>query len=295
MENSIGIDVGATKIIFGLLRNRKVIKKIKIATPKTRKKFIAEIKEKIKYLTNFQSKGDQSKIEKINKIGLGIPGILNYKKGLILKCPNLGYLNNFSIVKVLENKLGAKVFIENDANCFALAEATLGVGKNNDIVFGITLGSGVGSGLIIKSLRKSKIYSGSFGGAGEIGHTIIKVKNTVETEELCSEKFFQNKGLNSLKEALMAKEGNKKSLEIYQEFGKNLGIILANIINTLDPEIIIIGGGISNAWKYFLPETKKEARNKIFSPLSKKYTKIKISKLKETAGVIGAGLIANSI
>jgi len=282
MKQTIGIDVGATKISFVLLENRKVIKKRKIPTPKTKTKFIQEIKDNLK---NFP---------KINKIGLAIAGALDIKKGIVLESPNLKYLNNFPLVKVLEKELKSKIIIENDANCFALAEAVLGAGKNKNIVFGITLGSGLGGGLAINK----KIYHGAFNTGVEPGHQTINFNgpkcscgNISCWEEYCSAKFFKRKGCSVLELARKAKQKDKRALAMFREYGKYLGVGLTNIIDLVEPEIIVIGGGISQAWPYFLKETKKEIKKRVFSPLAKKYTKIEISKLGEFSGAIGAGLL----
>ena len=287
MKNFIGVDIGATKIIFGLLKNRKVIKNKKIPTPKTKKIIKKELKENLRDLKKSSSL-------KIDRIGIGVPGILDIKKGLILKCPNLRYLDNLPLVKILEKELKIKTSIENDTNCFTLAEALLGAGKNKNIVFGITLGSGIGGGLIIKS----KIYRGAFRTAGEIGHQTIKFDgqkcscgNLGCFEYYCSAKFFKRKDCSSKELAKKAKRNNKEALKLFKEYGKYLGIGLSNIINLIEPEIIVIGGGISKSWPYFLAETKKEIKKRIISPVSKKYTKVEISKLGDLAGSIGAGLI----
>lgn len=292
MKNSIGVDIGATKIIFGLLKNQKVIKKKKILTPKTKKNLIKQLKENLRDLKKSSSL-------KIDKIGIGVPGILDAKKGLILKCPNLKYLNNFPLTKILKKELKIKILIENDANCFALAEALLGAGKNRNIVFGITLGTGIGGGLIVKSNKqKIKIYRGAFGTTGEIGHQTIKFDglkcscgNLGCFESYCSAKFFGRKGFLPKKLAESAKGKNKESLKIFKKYGKYLGIGLSNIINLIEPEVIVIGGGISKTWPYFLAETKREIKKRTISSISKKHIKVEISKLGEAAGIIGAGLI----
>lgn len=286
MQKTIGIDIGATKTLFCLLGEKGVLKKEKIQTPTNKKKLIEDLKKNIKNLSPSKT-----------KIGIAVPGILDYKNGVILKCPNLKYLNNLNLKKELK----ANITIENDANCFTLAEAILGAGKNNNIVFGITLGSGIGGGLIIKNKNKIKIYRGAFGGAGEAGHLTIKFDgekcscgNLGCFESYCSAKFFKRKEYSSKELVEKAKRVDKKALKIFKEYGRYLGIGLSNVINLIEPEVIIIGGGISKSWPYFLAETKREIKNRTFSPISKKYIKVKISELGELAGVIGAGLIVTS-
>jgi len=183
--------------------------------------------------------------------------------------------------------------MENDVNCFTLAESVIGAGKGKNIIFGLTLGSGVGGGLVINS----KIYQGAFGAAGEIGHSIIKFNgekckcgNFGCFEEYGSKRFFQRKKVTSKELEKTTNQGKKNSREIFKEYGKYLGIGIANIVNILDPEIIIIGGGLIHAHKYFMKTAEKEAKKRILSPLSKKNLQIKISKLGAAAGAVGAAL-----
>lgn len=271
---TVGVDIGATKINFVLLKNEKVFKKRKVLTPKTKEKIIKLLKEEIRRLIS------EVKPVEISGIGIGVPGPLDKKGDLILNPPNLKCLKNCPLAKIIEKDLKTKTKMENDVNCFALAEALRGAGKGAKIVFGLTLGSGVGGGIVIDG----KIYRGAFGGAGEIGHMTINFNgpkcscgNYGCLEVYCSEKFLKRKGRSSPK--------------IYQELGNYLGIGLANLVNLFDPEVIIIGGGIGKAADLFLPTAKKIMKKQIISPISKKYVKIKKAKLGDFAGAIGAGLL----
>ena len=284
-KNYIGVDIGGTKIIFVLLKNKKVIKTLKLKTPKNKKELIKVLIENIKDL-----KGSS----KIEGVGIGVAGVLDKKRETILKSPNLRYFKNFSLAKILEKNLNLRVKMENDVNCFTLAESVIGAGKGKNIIFGLTLGSGVGGGLVINS----KIYQGAFGAAGEIGHSIIKFDgkkckcgNFGCFEEYGSKRFFQRKKVTSKELEKAVDQDKKNSREIFKEYGKYLGIGIANIVNILDPEIIIIGGGLVHAHKYFLKTVKKEAKKRILSPLSKKNLQIKISKLGAAAGAVGAALL----
>ncbi len=247
MKQSIGIDIGATKIIFVLLKDKKVIKKVKITTPKNKNLLIKALKDN---LNNFPK----------TKIGIGVPGIV--KKGKIIKCPNLKYLNNFNLAKELKGE----IIIENDANCFAFAETILGAGKNKKVVLGITLGSGLGSGLVINK----KIHNNL-----ELGHRIIKPDGYKCScgRKGCLECYASAKFLKR-------KRASKKT---FKQFGEYLGIGLNNALKSINVEVIVIGGGISKSWKSFLKETKKQI---------KKGVELKVSKLGETAGAIGAALIS---
>ncbi len=280
---NIGIDIGATNTKFVLLSKLKVVKKEKISTPKNKEKLIKLLEKNIK---NLISGIPQSKIK---GIGIGIPGPLDKKRDFILNPPNLKHLSNCPLSKIIQKDLNIRTVMENDVNCFVLAETILGSAKGAEIVAGITLGTGVGGGVI----WKGKSIKGAFGSAGEFGFMTIKFdeKHLGFLEEYCSEKFFNRKGIYSKDLEEKAKKGNKQALKIFQEYGKYLGIGISNIINVLDPEAIVIGGGISKANKFFMKSAKKEIQKRVLSPLSKKFVKIKISKLKDFSGAIGATLL----
>ena len=281
---SIGIDIGATNTKFVLSNKLKVVKKEKISTPKNKEKLIKVLEQNIE---NLISNIPQSKIK---CIGIGVPGPLNKKRDFILNPPNLKYLSNCPLAEIIEKDLNIKTVMENDVNCFVLAEITLGSAKGAEIVAGITLGTGVGGGII----WKNKFVKGTFGSAGEFGFMTIKFdekKHIGFLEDYCSEKFFKRKKVFSKELEEKAKKGDKRALKIFNEYGKYLGIGISNIINILDPGVIVIGGGISKANKFFMKSVKKEIQKRVLSPLSKKFVKIKISKFKDFSGAIGAALL----
>lgn len=292
---AIGVDIGATKTNFVLLNlsrlnldRFKVVREIKVLTPKTKKEIIRILEENIRCLI------PGIKQSEISGIGIGVPGPVSPNGDLILNPPNLTCLKNYPLAKIVEKELKTKTVMENDVNCFTLAEARLGAGRGARVVFGITLGTGVGGGLVMNN----EIYGGSRGAAGEVGHMTIKFDGPKCScgsvgclEEYCSERFFTKKVLKPKEIEDRAREGNKKALEIWKEYGRYLGIGLSNVINLLDPEVIVIGGGIARADKFFLSETKKEVKKRVISPLSKKYVKIRMAQLGDFANAIGAALL----
>lgn len=277
---TIGIDIGGTKINFVLLNGKKIVKHWKILTPKTKKALFETLKQNIP--------------QGVKKIGIGVPGPLNKKGDLVLNPPNLRALNNCPLAKIIEKKTGIRTRMDNDARCFAFGEALIGAGRGARTVFGITLGTGVGGGIIIDG----KIHRGAFGSAGEVGASTINFdgpKGAVGIpgclEEYCSGRFFFRKGDSPQNFFKEAKTGDKKALQIFREYGRYLGIGLANVINIFNPETIVIGGGISNAYKFFIGEAKKEMKKRVISPVSKKYVKIKKAALKDLGGALGAALL----
>ncbi len=281
--NILGIDIGATKIFF-LARNRKkIIWQKKIATPATKKEFerklLLETESAIKKL-------------KIKKIGVAAAGFLDRKNGKIIFSPNIKELNGLPLKKIIGKVFQGEIVIENDGNCFALAEAKIGAGRKNKNVFGITLGSGVGGGFVVNG----KIYYGNSGKAMEIGHLPIKFDgykcscgNSGCFEEYASKKYFDRLGVNPEE---LAKEKTARARKVFSEFGKNLAVGISGIINIIDPEVIIIGGGIANNYSLFSKPMMLEIKKRNLPPKAK-ITKIKKSLLGEKSVAAGATFLFN--
>lgn len=284
--NILGIDIGATNTKFVLLKNfKKILEKEIIATPKNRKEFLSLLKEKIERIR---------KEKEVSGIGIGIPGILDKEREKIFVTPNLKYLSYFPLKRILEKDFRIKIKLENDAKCFTLCEAVFGSAKNNRIVVGLTLGTGIGGCILFKR----KIYKGAFGGAGELGHMVINFregkcscKNIGCFEFFGSEKFFKRKKIFSKDVEKKARKGDKKAKRIFEEYGKYLGIGISNIINILDPEVVVLGGGQAKAFDLFISSLKKEIKKRVISSLSKKFVKIKKGKFLDFGGAIGAALL----
>jgi len=252
---------------------------------------------------------------KITGIGIGIPGILDSKKGIITQAPNIKNAANYPIKNALQNKIKPTlpILIENDANCAALGEYRFGAGKNLNTLIMITLGTGVGGGIILNG----EIWNGAHGMGGEIGHikiypdgnkcncgnrgclesysSLVGIKNMIKNgvkENKINKKLLQK--IKSTKQDKLpelfyeeAKSGNSFSKRLWEEFGKALGIGISSLTNLLNVEIVVIGGGIANAWQMFIPSTKKAVKeNTLIGPYQK--LKISKSKLKNDAGILGA-------
>ena len=240
--------------------------------------------------------GKKAKPIKIGGVGFAIPGPLNPKREKVLNSPNIKYLNGKPFKKLMEEKLNCPIKIEHDVHCFLLAESIVGLAKNSRNVLYLTLGTGLGGAWTFGG----KIYYGAHGSAGEIGHMILRLSESrniggvLDLEDLASNKFFKKFYGKDAKELFdLAKQNNKKAKETFKIMGENLGLGLANLINILDPEIIILGGGIAKANKFFLPFTVKTMKKYITSPLAKKEIKIFVSKL-PYAGALGAALLFSS-
>ncbi len=285
METVVGVDIGGTTIKSALLSSKgSIIKRHELRTEA--KKGAKEIIKRI------FSSIEEVKEKNILGIGIGSPGPMDYREGIITNPVNLPFKNT-PLKKIVEKKFKVPVFLDNDANCFALAEALFGQGKSCNNVVGITLGTGFGGGLVINK----KLYYGK-GNAAELGHMSIKYdglksksKNTGSIEEYVSSRGIKNifdgktepKSIQNL-----ALNGNKKALETYKKIGYYLGIALANITYAFDPDIIIIGGKIANSWPFFHKPMQKELEKRYFA----KPPKVVKSNLKD-AGILGAAALVS--
>lgn len=292
MKYRIGIDLGGTNIKMGLIKGDKVINKIKKPTgSKADKKYILEIL--IQSINEIKKSINK---KEIYSIGIGVPGTLNKKRDKVLHLPNIPNFKNIALKKILEDEFKIPVKMDNDTNAFALAESLYGAGKGKNNIICITIGTGLGGAIIINK----KLYYGKCC-AGELGHITINFKgkkcncgNKGCLEEYVSSraiarysKQIMGKIYHPLEIENMAKKGNKKAKKVYEKLGEYLGIGLVNLNNIFNPDLIIIGGSISNAGNLIINKTKKILKERsMLVP-----AKIVKTKLKENAGIIGAAYL----
>lgn len=293
----IGLDVGGTKISSGLVNYQgRVIKftKTKTEIAKGKDHIIKNILAAIAGLFSSQ----------VDAIGIGICGSVDFKNGIVRSCASLSKdWQNVNLKKIVAEKFKRPVSIDNDAKCITLAEAIYGPGKKYSYVVSLTLGTGIGSGFVINK----KIYRGQ-DNAAEFSHTFISEKGPLcacgqrgHFESLASgsamvklyqELTDQKKDTFQIeKEALQGKKEAKKVIKLMTNY---LGTGLANIVNALNPEIIVIGGGLARVKILFKPALLS-MRKKIHFASPKQNTKIILSKLGDHAGVLGAALITNKL
>lgn len=268
----IGIDMGGTNIRAGISSKQKGVISYK-------KERIIDINSKKKIINQLTRVVDSLFTKKIKGIGIGVPSILDINKGTIYEPNNISGLENINIKKIFEKRYNVPVSINNDANCFALGEKYFGSGKNYKNVVGLIIGTGFGAGIIIDN----KLYCGDNCAAGEFGKIPFKDKTI---EDYCSGKFFKKYKLSGEEIQLLAKKGNKRALAILKEFGKNLGLGVSAVVNSVDPEIIILGGGVSKSYKFFRDTFFKSLKEHSYKHVFRNL-KIKISKL-ENVAILGA-------
>lgn len=273
----IGFDIGGTNMRSVLMRNKKVVAMYTTKTPRSRGALARAIGV---FLDEFE-RNDKAKV---SHMGLGIAGVHDVKRGVVISSPNIGFLKHTSI-RGLVRRRAVSVRNDNDVRCFLRAEIFSGAAKNKKSAVALTLGTGVGGAVWMNGA----VVQGSTDSAGEFGH--MTVGNNQTLEALASEKFFKRHGVQSPKAfAQQAYKGNARARALYKEFGKNVGIGCANIINAFNPDIIVLGGGISRDAKLFLPSMREIIALGVISPRARK-TPIVVSSLGEYAGAIGAALL----
>ncbi len=248
----IGIDLGATKIEYVLLEDNgnEIIRE----REKSPTDYISTISSIAKIVNKLDEKFN-SKFE----VGICHPGSISNKTGLLNNATNSPWLNNQLFKHDIIKKLSRNVFFENDANCFTLSESIDGSTKQFNIVFGVILGSGCGGGLVVNK----QIIKGANNLAGEWGHSHFPCKEGTVEDFLSGtslSKIFENKFNKKLKAFEIFELYRKKDIQadkIIEEYKENLAISLSSIINTLDPDAIVFGGGVSNEIS-FLDEVKKK-------------------------------------
>lgn len=274
----VGVDVGGTSICVGLIVGDEMIDYCEAPTNPARD--AAEILNTVVLLI--------SKVITPNTIGIGVgvPGLIDVNNGLIYNINNIPSWRNFPIQNELMKVYNIPVFVNNDANCFALGEYIFGQGMGCDSIVAITLGTGVGAGIVVNK----HLHAGILGCAGEIGG--IAYENG-DYEMYCSSKFFdefyQKSGLEIYELAVL---GNLEALTCFNQFGRHLGHLLKTVLFIMAPNRIIIGGSISKAACFFTKALYEEFNQFPYKPILERTTII-FSELHNSAIFGAAALVIN--
>lgn len=286
MVEYIGIDMGGTNIKVGAIdRNEKLIFEYKEPTFKD-VKYADDLYEKIVNLIKMVPDFNRAKA-----IGVGIPGSIDLKTGKLTTLRNISMLKDYPFREKLADEFDAPIYFENDARIAALAEALKGKGRGKKIVCYITISTGLGGGVVINN----QIYTGSSNLGGYFSRVILDGEDTsdslISSSALCRqarEKISEN--IKSTQELFELEEkGNIEAKQIVDKFKKNLVVLLLNISSIINPDIIIIGGGVINAKDRFLQDVINDFRIKAH-PLVK--DTIIDTVLFEEPGILGAALLA---
>jgi len=283
-DYSIGVDMGGTNLrIAAIGKDGQLLEKITtdVKLAMGRDYVIGEMCDAIRRLTEkYRASG------RFLGAGIGVPGIIDVEAGIMRKSANLPGWTDYPVRDVIERSLGSRIFLDNDANMAALGEKWLGAGRDADNLAMLTLGTGIGGCIILNG----KVFYGMSGMAGEFGHVTVE-PNGVPCgcgNRGCAERYASATGIVRMaREAIgsgeapelakaansdpefsarsiydLAMHGDAPAQRIFQRFGEVLGMLLADLVNVLDLEMFVIGGGVVSAWDAFAPRMFAELRER---------------------------------
>lgn len=297
---SIGVDVGGTNVRIALfdahfrIRSKVVLR--------TRRFFRKETLIKV-ILSSIDDmlRGCGVAKRQVAGVGLGFPGPIDTKRGIVHFLPNIPGWKEVRLSSLLRKAVKMPVYIDNDANLMALAEYRRGAARGTRNAVCLTLGTGVGGGVIIEG----KLYHGSSDAAGEIGHMPFNSTGPRCScgGSACLEQYIGNTKILKKARALFrravsleelsakAYKGDKRARDLWSEVGTHLGITLAGVINLLNPDCVVIGGGVANAGNVLLHQVRKVVGERAMRTQARQVRIVKAA-LGEDAGLIGAALLA---
>jgi glucokinase len=293
-QRTIGIDVGGTKILAGVVeRDGTVLRAERRDTPvESTEAFLAGLAEVV----------DSLRDDSVAAVGIGIPSTIDQREGTSVFSVHVP-LEGVPLRERGEEYLGLPVALDNDANAAAVAEWTIGAGRGTKNMVMLTLGTGIGGGLILGG----RLYRGSSGAAAELGHLVLEFDGP-ECRGYCTgrghfEYFASGSAATELARELFgaaadsrqlvaaARSGDKRAIDGLAEIGRKLGAGLASLVNVFDPEAIVIGGGFGDAFDLLL-EPALETMHRDALPPGRDRVRVVAAELGEEAGMVGAGLVA---
>jgi len=299
---NLAIDLGGTKITAAVAdESGKIIFRKTIATEAHKGK--KAVLDNLIGLAHDTVKESKIKLSQIVKIGIGAPGPVIPSEGAVIDPPNLPGWDKVPLRDILQEEFGKPVIVENDANAAAVAENLFGAGKGSLNMIYVTVSTGIGGGIIING----KLYNGARGTAGEVGHMIVK-----DMGNLCScgargcleamasgtalgkmgEKIF-NRKIDAVEIEKLALSGDKRAQELINIVAHYLGVGISNLVNILNPEVVVIGGGMSNLGNLLLEPVRRFVKdNALVIPAGN--VKIVKAKFGKEAGIQGAIALCRS-
>ena len=275
---SVGIDMGGTSVRCGIVTGGELsfLNSIITNASGSRDEIISDIISLI----------EKTGTDGVGSIGIGVPSVVDSEKGIVYDVQNIPSWQEVPLKEILESRFNVPVFVNNDANCFILGEKYFGKAKDYRNAVGITLGTGLGVGIVIDD----KLYNGRNSGAGEFGTVPYKDKTY---EYYCSGQFFKQIYKTAGSElSVKASANDPEALRIFDEFGSHLGEAVKLIMYALDPDIIVLGGSVSGSFRFF-QESLMRSIGQFYFKNSLKNFKLEVSGLKNAA-VFGASSLAEN-
>lgn len=270
----IGVDLGGTNVRVGLVDQGQLVRKVSALCPKGEEQEVIDVL--ISLIGELMS-------DEVTSIGVGVPSVVDRNKGIVYQAANIPSWKEVHLRQILEHAFHKPVFINNDANCFALGESLFGSGKDYGSLVGLTVGTGIGAGLVLDG----RLYNGCNTGAGEIGALPFR---EADYEHYCASSFFTTYYQTSAQQlASLARQGDSQALKAWQEFGCNLGCLMEVILYAYDPDIVVLGGGITAAFPFF-EEAMRQRLSQFPWQESVKHLRIVTSQLQDAA-LLGAAML----
>jgi glucokinase len=292
-ERAIGIDVGGTKIAAGVIdREGEILRRVERPTPtESRDEFLGVLDGMV----------DELRGDGVDAIGFGLPSTIDQRTGRVVGSVHVP-LEDFDFRDHAAERFSVPVALDNDANAAAVAEWKIGAGRGSNHMVMLTLGTGVGGGLILDG----KPYRGFVGAGAEIGHMVLEYGGEpcsgnctghghfeqVSSGRAADRKAVELLGPGATGRELVgaAREGNQKALEAVQEIGRKLGAALGSLVNIFNPEVIVIGGGFSQARDLFLEPALETMKVEALRP-GRDLVRVVPALLGPDAGLVGAGFV----
>ncbi|MES2274853.1 MAG: ROK family protein [Bacteroidota bacterium] len=275
-QKVIGIDLGATNIRGAVVADGEMsaIVSKKINSSGTVDEVMQDIYELIDNLLQNSS---------ADAIGIGVPSVVDVEHGIVYDVQYIPSWREVYLKAILEERYHIPVYVNNDANCFAVGEYFFGKGKDSKSMIGLTLGTGLGTGIIING----KLYEGYNCGAGELG--FFPYRDNI-LEYYCSGSFFHNVyGLDGVQVYQDAQAGSTHALALYNELGTHIGFAIKQVMYAYDPQLIVLGGSVSHAYEFFHQAMWREVKTFAYQKAVERI-KIVVSEL-QNSGIIGAAAL----
>jgi glucokinase len=308
-RETIGVDLGGTKMLVGVVDSEQGThyESRESSTGLSEKEMVEELAREL-------SEAREARPDVV-AAGLGIPATIDRERGVAINAVNLE-ITDMPLRDIMRERLGLPVFIDNDANCAALAEYLYGAGKGARDLVMLTLGTGIGGGLVLGG----EVYRGSSGAGAELGHMVIDENGPPcqgscpnhgcletyasgtalardgtaaagrEPESALGQALSKGEGVSGKTVTEAAIAGDQVAREVIATAGRHLGVGLASFANIFDPDVIVIGGGVSAAGELLVEPAREELRSRALPPMNK--TAVKLAELGPDAGLIGAAAMA---
>lgn len=293
-ERAIGIDVGGTKIAAGVIdRGGKILRRVERPTPtESQDELLAALDDVVSELM----------ADGVGAIGFGLPSTIDQRVGRVVGSVNIP-LADFDFRDRMADRLSLPVALDNDGNVAAIAEWKIGAGKGANHLIMLTLGTGIGSGLILNG----KAYRGSVGAGAEIGHMVLQYGGERCSGIYCTghghfEQLVSGRAADRMAAQILgaeatgrelvgaAREGNADALEAVRELGRRLGAGIGSLVNVFNPEVVVIGGGFSQARDLFLEPALETMKVEALPP-GRDLVRVVPALLGPDAGLVGAGFV----